>query len=549
MKKTAAFLMMLIIILQISVTVSAEEGSFDDVPKGHWAEPMINELRTLGITKGQGNNTYGLGQTISRAEFVTFLVRLMDWDAVMPQSGSYLDNKETAAWFYSSIETAVVKGVVDTDDRYFRPMDLITREEMAVMIVNTLGYGWLAELKSADKSPFRDVSSHVGHMTLLSDFGIVNGKGNGLFAPGDTAKREEAAAILMRMYNKRAAIIDEFNGFYAVSSYGQKDLLDMFDAISFGWANLGYSESKNQVVMFMDKPKGYEEPIEMAKSLGIERRLSIYGSNLKTLPDGRGLVDSLIASKSNGDDLVQEIITELTVNDDFGGVVIDFEELIGETSKANLNSFLETLSLQLKASNKSLTVMVHPNDYYSGYDFRTIGVLADHVILMAHDYNAKSLTEAERAMGYAWTPLTPIKDVYRALQSITDKTKGVEDIDKVSLQVSFATAQWGTDVDGYVVNAQPYLPAYDKLYARLIEPKTLIKYDLKSRSPYAEYKNATDGLNYRIWYEDSRSINEKLALAKMFDIRDVSVWRLGNIPDYSDAAGKSVYMNVMDSMK
>ena len=43
-----------------------------------------------------------------------------------------------------------------------------------------------------------------------------------------------------------------------------------------------------------------------------------------------------------------------------------------------------------------------------------------------------------------------------------------------------------------------------------------------------------DNLDYIIWYEDSRSITAKIDLAKMFDIEQISVWRLGNIPNYKD---------------
>ena len=79
----------------------------------------------------------------------------------------------------------------------------------------------------------------------------------------------------------------------------------------------------------------------------------------------------------------------------YSGVTIDFEGLKGADVKQGFNTFLTDLSAQLKAQNKTLYVTVQPalstGAYYDGFDYRTIGQLADKVILMAHDYNPTSL--------------------------------------------------------------------------------------------------------------------------------------------------------------
>ncbi len=552
MKRLFVMCIVLTIMLSsLTQTLAAEEENTDfiDVPKDHWAASDINRLRSLGITNGKEGNRFGLKEDISRAEFVTFLVRLRDWSLISPLNGSYTDNTNNSTWYYSYIETALVNGVIDTDLTNFRPLDNITREEMGIMIVNSLGYKTLTSLRTDIDNPFTDVTSSISQISMLTDFGIVNGLGNGLFAPKKTAKREEAAAILIRMYNKLNLTLISKNAFYADSSYSQIDLIQAFDTTSFGWSKLLFLDDSTISLDMSLIPLGYEEPLAVAKAANQEIRLNIYASNQTKNSTDQGLLDVLLNDESNRSLLIQNIKTQLEVYSDFDGIVIDFEEMNGTILRDNFNSFLSELDTLLTEAQKSLTVMVHPTDNYNAYDFRYIGKIADSVIMMAHDYNAKTLTDEEMANGWTITPLAPINDVYKALLAITDTNTGVEDISKVILQLSFATAQWGVNAEGHVDNKKAYTPTYASLYNRLIDEGTTISYGIKSYNPFAEYYNEDQGLHYTIWYEDARSIAEKIKLSKMFNVKNISIWRLGNIPNYTNVTDQPVYMNIMDVLK
>lgn len=548
MKKIIMTLLVLIMLVQnghMAYAQTTSEVQFDDVEVGHWAEPMINELRRLEITDGVGNNHFAPKNNVKRAEFIKFLVMLRkdDWNLVVPLEGSYSDNQDTSIWYYSYIETALANGVIDKTYSEFRPSDNITREEMAIMIVNSLGYNSLALSLEADPSPFTDVSDNVGFMIILSDFGIVNGKGDGLFAPDETATREEAAAILIRMYNKLEATLDEVNAFYAIKSYPQIELVERFDAISFGWAGLKYSEEFSEVVLDYKPPTDYEEPLNRAWSNAKEVRLSVF----KSAENGH-ILEALLGDSDKRTSFVQSLVTFLKSEARFDGIVIDFEDMTSEM-KDDFTLLITELDFALTKIDKTLTVMVQPMDYNASYDYKKLGELADNVIMMAHDYNAKSLTSAEQARGYTTTPLAPINDVYNALKVMTDDVIGVEDHDKISIQCSFGVAQWGVDENGYVVNSVPYTPDYDMLNNRLLDEGTTIHFGDFTRNPYATYYNDEDDLDYTIWYEDARSIAEKIKLMKMFGVNDLSIWRIGNIPNYLDPGDKNVYMNVMDVLE
>lgn len=63
------------------------------------------------------------------------------------------------------------------------------------------------------------------------------------------------------------------------------------------------------------------------------------------------------------------------------------------------------------------------------------------------------------------------------------------------------------------------------------------------RNPYLTYQTE-DGKHWFVWYEDSRSVGEKVRLAKLFGVTSVSLWRLGNLPaDSTDG----LYYNVLSA--
>ncbi len=555
MKRLSLLLTVVMMVNALSYTSFAEDDKkFDDVPVGHWSESYIQDLRALGVTDGMGNNQYGYGLTMTREQFVTFLFNLNGWEEIIPESNSFSD-VPTSRWSYPKIETALNKGIIQKDGGVFRPEDLITREEIGIMIINSLGYAWLAEQRNDINSPFDDVTQNIGYISMLKDFGIVNGKSERIFDPKGFAKREEAAAILMRMYDIMSGKIDETNVFYSQGSYDNIDLMTSFDRVSFNWASLRF-DKEGQVYVDTDFPLDYNLATDPALKDGMGLELSIrseltsedniYGSVLK----------KSLANEENIDHLVKDIIGVMDDYSFFTGVVIDFEGL-QSTQKKNFLIFLEELKIELGDLDKSLTVMVQPSENFGGYDYAGIVNLADQMIVMAHDYAPVSISDDQRLQTINRnTPVAPIEKVYEALKDIIDDIKSVdgisqkqvkEAISRISLQISFDSVQWQTDSDGVITTYKPYKPTYDKIFSRLMKEDTSIGYGSRSRSPYATYYDANLGIDNILWYEDTRSIEEKLDLAGMFGIRDISVWFLGGIPDYQD--GDKVNLDVMRLFK
>jgi hypothetical protein len=86
------------------------------------------------------------------------------------------------------------------------------------------------------------VTENSGYITLAYDIGMTNGvqaaDGTLEFLPDAYAKREEAAAMLVRVYERYESKIDWLHGFYAFSSYSQIDKSAELDAVSVGWSRI-----------------------------------------------------------------------------------------------------------------------------------------------------------------------------------------------------------------------------------------------------------------------------------------------------------------------
>lgn len=534
LKKKAAVIFSAIISSAVCFTAFA--SPYSDVPEDHWAYNEIKSAGEIGFMSGMGDGTFGLGQNVTRAQFVSMLVRMFGWQQA--QGTSYSD-VDPSAWYYNDVMTASAMGALGNETG-FRPNDNITREEIAVMLVRALGYDELAKEFSDTYLPFNDVSSNKGYISLAYDFGIVSGKTANSFDPYGTALREEAAAMMMRCYNKYNSYLDFVHGFYAFSSYSQKEMASKMDAVSFGWSRMEYSDDEGVIVNTTaandnewSVPEGYTDIVEYLNDNSVNTNLNIYMSASESDD-----AEIILGSEENREEAVDVIIEELTVDynqlgyNPYDGVTIDFENLRGNM-RDNFTEFLRKLNQELDLIGKNLYVTVQPNmknsTYFDGYDFKAIGEIADKVILMAYDYNAKSIPQDVMDSGFTTTPVTPFDEVYYALKTITDDITGVANKNKVVLGISMSNIGW-TVVDGQITNSRGNTYSYSEI-ADMIDDGAEVKYSDKYKNPYLIY-DSDDGKEI-VWYENSRSIADKVKLAEMLGVRGISVWRLGLIPQES----------------
>ena len=120
---------------------------------------------------------------------------------------------------------------------------LLTREKAAALIIKLMGYEGIAK-DYKNSTLYKDVTAYKGEIHIVSQLGIMSGTGTGLFTPTKPVTYEQAKIITQRIQNKLNKPATWNHAFYAISSSSQMELIPTYDAVSFGWAQVGYDAAK-----------------------------------------------------------------------------------------------------------------------------------------------------------------------------------------------------------------------------------------------------------------------------------------------------------------
>ena len=526
MKKLLSCLLVLTLTAALLAPAASAEG-YTDVPADSALAGEVQKAVDYGLMNGYNANTFGYRDSMTRAQFVAVLVRMMGWKTMVPETATYYDVAPGSTW-YEVIETAAAYDVTGTDP-YFRPNTPITRGEMAELLGRALGLKAVArEAEKENALPFTDVTDRKGYIAVAYEIGMTKGTSAATFSPNATATRAQAAAMLVRIYEKISQETSFTHGFYAISSYSQLALGQELDAVSAGWSRMIWDGTQAKLVTTREGgneyyvPDSYQEVTESLEDL-----------HLSVFMDGQSLKDMLSTAEGRTQ-AMRQIIQAVSVSYDaigknpYKGVTLDFEGL-RDAQKADYTVFLKELRQELNRLNKSLYVCVPPvlstGTYYDGYDYAAIGQLTDKVILMAYDYDTRDMSGFEGGFYYQTAATAPIGQVYLGLKALTDKV----DPTKVVLGFSCKNVAWQIDEAGKLVSGKPMYPSTETVLKRLAQADTELGWSQEYQQSYAVY-TTEDGSRYFLWYQDGRSVGTALRAARLLGVTGVSLWRLGTIP-------------------
>ncbi|XEC97263.1 stalk domain-containing protein [Paenibacillus tarimensis] len=244
--------------------------------------------------------------------------------------------------------------------------------------------------------------------------------------------------------------------YYALSSFSQRHHIPALDSVAFGWSRIdreGNFTSEGKEYKWPE-PAGELTPesiIRDAAAAGTTPYLMVYAT------DGKGELTKIIESAELRKKTIEGIIG-LALQKGFQGVHLDFEGLglTGDKQKVReqFNEYVSMMSKQAKDAGLKLSLALHPpNSVYQGYDYRTLGVLADELVIMAYAYEDETRPE----------PMDKVDEAIRLALKDVDKSKLV--------------------------------------------------------------------LGISLWSETAQSVNQKIGLAKRYDLKGISFWRLGLMHD------------------
>ncbi|MEO2205552.1 endo-1,4-beta-xylanase [Paenibacillus pabuli] len=178
--------------------------SFADVQHVLWAKESVEAMAARDIIKGISDESFAPAASITRADFITLLVRALELKGQDTNAAAFSDVQPTA-YYAEAVAIAKQLGITSGfEDNTFKPSSSISRQDMMVLTAKALKAAGKPSAGSGNLAPYSDTASisayAVDSVTSLVGSGIVNGKG-GKIAPTESLTRAEAAVILSRIWN------------------------------------------------------------------------------------------------------------------------------------------------------------------------------------------------------------------------------------------------------------------------------------------------------------------------------------------------------------
>lgn len=316
--------------------------------------------------------------------------------------------------------------------------------------------------------------------------------------------------------------------------------------INMAWHNVTNSDANNYVLQTIAGTKGLTtiaptwfsiEDTEgnMTSLASAEYVNYAHQSNLEVwgvLRDFHGGIGSfeetyeVLSYTSKRTRLINQVISA-ALESGIDGINLDFEMVSAECGEHYIQ-FVRELSVKCRQNGLVFSVDNYvPQPYNSHYDLEEQGIVADYVIIMGYDEHTDSSYEAGSvaSIGYLENGISD------ALESVPET--------KLIAAVPFFTRLWletpkteselaeeaGTEAASYPNKVSSEAMGMDEAQEAVEDAGAEIQWDDTAKQNYAEWE--TNEGTYKIWLEDSQSLEEKLKVIKQNNLAGVAEWRIG----------------------
>ncbi|PQP85364.1 phosphoesterase [Paenibacillus sp. PCH8] len=180
-----------------------EQLAMSDIAS-HWANKNINVALKLRVVNGYENGSFRPNAPVTRAEFTAMIARAFGL-VESPTANSFKDS--TSSWAAGYIGALADKGIISGyADGTFKPNATISRAEMVTIIARVLD---LNAIGTSAPTNFSDVKSEnwaAEAIELASSANLIQGSSTSEFSPNGNSTRAEAVTIIIRALESDSSI-------------------------------------------------------------------------------------------------------------------------------------------------------------------------------------------------------------------------------------------------------------------------------------------------------------------------------------------------------
>lgn len=269
-------------------SVVREPGVYDDVPSNHKNYKAIKQLSVDGILAGDGSGKFRPDDPITRAEFVKMLYFAFKLSPVSSRdSRRSFSDVDTKHWAYTYIVSAFNNGIINgKGNGKFAPGDYVTFAEASKMLVCIKGWGDTAEQNGGWSEGYTMVAKENGFLgnTSLTNDNYLR-----------NASRADVAQMFYNALNQEKNVVGKADKTYTVN--GVK-------LYAYKFASGYYVDTAKAFPAF----GGYDNK---SSSTNLKGNLQIWDKNITE--GGKSLkIDYNFEGKSDG--YYQELPIKLTQN-------------------------------------------------------------------------------------------------------------------------------------------------------------------------------------------------------------------------------------------
>ncbi|WP_020430902.1 S-layer homology domain-containing protein [Paenibacillus riograndensis] len=160
-----------------------------------WSTRTISAFLKLKVINGYADGTFRPDKTITRGEFAAVVAKA--FGLAKKSDASQLSDVNTH-WAQEAIAVLASNGIIaGYPDGTFKPEREISRSEIIMILSRIVNFNNAAPVKAGITFSDTANSWNKDQIARAAQIGLINGKGNGKFAPAQSSTRAEALTIVM----------------------------------------------------------------------------------------------------------------------------------------------------------------------------------------------------------------------------------------------------------------------------------------------------------------------------------------------------------------